>query len=223
MVYRIIVFLCSFLFFCLPSYAQDLPPEVLEINNNISFRIYSSQTLPVYKKPSLQSEIISYIPPKTSVYTIKNKYIAYPQMGKTLIVKDFDNYLLGEPFGILPHKGDTIYIIEIHQPSSYIFSKCLAWYKGNLIGFPNNFIYTPNFKPVTSIDAFKVGLPTNGGDEYYKALREKAYAVYEGNFNIQDTRSRFHINADVWGFVKLDDGTSGWVLFNTPDKNYCDI
>ena len=217
MVYRIFLFLFIFLLSCTLVKAQNLPPEVLEINNSQPLLIYSSQTLPVYKESSLQSEIISSVPSKTGIYTIKNKYLAYPRFGKTLIVKDFDNYQLGESFGIMPHKGDTIYIIEFSQPSSDVFSKCLAWYKGNLIGFSNNYIYTPNFKPVISIEAFKVGLPTNGGKEYYDALRRQAYAVYEGDINASNTRRR--INADAWGLIKLDDGTTGWILFNTPAKD----
>lgn len=217
MIYRIFIFLFIFLLSCPLAKAQNLPPEVLEINNSKSFLVYSTEALPVYKEPSLQSEIISSVPPKTRLYTIKNKYFAYPRMGKTLIVNDFDNCWLGEPFGIMPHKGDIIYIIEFSQPSSDVFSKCLAWYKGNLIGFSNNYIYTPNFKPVISIDAFKVGLPTNGGKEYYDALRRQAYAVYEGDINASNTRRR--INADAWGFIKLDDGTTGWILFNTPAKD----
>ena len=223
MIYRIFIFLFIFLLSCPLTKAQDLPPKVLEINNSKSFLVYSTEALPVYKKPSLQSEIISSVPPKTRLYTIKNKYFAYPRMGKTLIVNDFDNCWLGEPFGIMPHKGDTIYIIEFSQPSSYVYSNCLclAWYKGNLIGFPNNFIYTPSFKPITGIDAFKIGLPINGGKEYYDALRQRAFAVYEGSINSTNIHRR--INADVWGFVKLHDGTTGWVLLSTPDKDYNDI
>lgn len=221
MIYRIFIFLFIFLLSCPLAKAQNLPPEVLEINNSKSFLVYSTEALPVYKEPSLQSEIISSVPPKTRLYTIKNKYFAYPRLGKTLIVNDFDNCWLGEPFGIMPHKGDIIYIIEFSQPSSDVFSKCLAWYKGNLIGFSNNYIYTPNFKPIISIDAFKIGLPINGGKEYYDALRQRAFAVYEGSINSTNIHRR--INADVWGFVKLHDGTTGWVLLSTPDKDYNDI
>ena len=53
MVYRIFLFLFIFLLSCTLVIAQNLPPEVLEINNSQPLLIYSSKTLPVYKESSL--------------------------------------------------------------------------------------------------------------------------------------------------------------------------
>ena len=49
MIYRIFLFLFIFLLSCPLAKAQNLPPEVLEINNSKSFLVYSTEALPVYK------------------------------------------------------------------------------------------------------------------------------------------------------------------------------